>query len=92
MSSKGWSVMDATVADVHTLIPELERRRIEQNVSKKQLAKRMGISRHTVARKLSGETELTVGEAYNLCRELGTSLQDVLDLLEAVQAQHPRGA
>lgn len=80
------------VADVHTLVPELERRRFEQNISKKQLAKRLGISRHTVARKLSGETELTIGEAYSLCHELGTTLQEVLDLLESVEAQHPDGA
>jgi transcriptional regulator with XRE-family HTH domain len=74
------------------LIGELERRRVEQNVSKKQLAKVTGMSRHTVARKLSGETELTVSEAVGICKELGTTLQDVLDLLEAVEAQHADGA
>lgn len=67
---------------MHALVEELERRRIEQNVSKQRLAKALGVSRHTVARKLQGLTELTVGEAYAMCKALGTGLQDVLDQLE----------
>ena len=64
------------------LIEKLERLRVEQDIPKSHLAKKLNLSRHTVARKLTGETELTVGEAYNLCRVLGTSLQEELDLLE----------
>jgi transcriptional regulator with XRE-family HTH domain len=82
--------MPVTVSDMHILVEELERRRLTQGVSKNQLARELGISRHTVARKLSGETELTVGEAYRMCQVLGTSLQDVLDLLEF--SQHAEGA
>lgn len=66
------------------LIAELERLRVEKNMSKSELARQIGVSRHTVGRKLTGETELTVGEAYALCRALGTTLQDVLDHLTGV--------
>lgn len=65
-----------------SFVEELERRRLEQNVSKQRLSKELGVSRHTIARKLEGQTELTVGEAYAMCKVLGTSLQDVLDELE----------
>lgn len=68
------------------LIDELERRRVEANMSKWELARQLGVSRHTVTRKLSGETQFTVSEAYDACRILGTTLQDLLDLLEAT---HP---
>lgn len=71
------------------LVEELERRRVEQGMSKQRLARILGISRHTVARKLTEETELSVGEAYDLCKALGTSLQDMLDL---VGMQHADGA
>lgn len=64
------------------LIDDLERRRVAQNMSKQRLSTALGISRHTVARKLEGVTELTVGEAYAMCKALGTGLQDVLDELE----------
>lgn len=67
---------------MHALVEELERRRVEQNVSKQRLSKALGISRHTVARKLEGVTQLSVDEAYRMCRELGTTLQDVLNRLE----------
>lgn len=64
------------------LIEDLECRRVAQNMSKQRLSIALGISRHTVARKLEGVTELTVGEAYAMCRALGTGLQEVLDKLE----------
>lgn len=75
---------------MHILIEELERRRLAQAVSKNRLARELGVSRHTISRKLSGETELTVGEAYQMCRALGTSLQDMLDVMEL--SQHAEGA
>lgn len=66
---------------VSPLAQKLERLRIQQDVSKQFLAEQLHISRHTVARKLNGQTELTVGEGYLLCQALGTTLQDVLDEL-----------
>jgi DNA-binding XRE family transcriptional regulator len=64
-------------------IDELEKMRVEAGLSKWELARRLGVSRHTVTRKLSGETELSVGEAYALCQILGTTLNEVLLDLEA---------
>lgn len=64
------------------LLDYLERLRVEKDVPKAFLARQLRLSRHTIARKLSGETELTVGEAYDLCKALDTTLQDALDHLE----------
>jgi transcriptional regulator with XRE-family HTH domain len=72
------------------LITELERLRKAQRMSKSQLARLIGASRHTVGRKLSGETELSVGEAYAMCRALGTTLQEILDrVTECRRVDHP---
>lgn len=67
---------------LNPLLERLEQLRIEKDVSKSELARQIGVSRHTVGRKLSGETDLTVGEAYQMCRVLGTTLQQVLDEID----------
>lgn len=69
---------------VSHLVQELERLRVEQDVSKQFLAEQLNVSRHTIARKLSGQTELTVGEAYLLAQALGTNLQSLLDEMEHI--------
>lgn len=78
-TSQIWDRLDIVS---NPLLDHLERLRIEKDVPKAFLARQLRLSRHTISRKLSGETELTVGEAYALCQALDTTLIDVLEALD----------
>jgi len=49
------------------LFPKLEYEMLMQGITQKELGKIIGVSQPTIARKLSGESELTIGDVETIC-------------------------
>ncbi len=56
---------------------KLRKTRLERNLSQAELAKRVGVSRQTVNMIENGDYNPTIALCLRICRELGTTLDEL---------------
>ena len=63
----------------------LRKKRLDAELSQKELAKRLGVKRSFIGKTERGERRLDVIELQAICRILGIKLQDFMDELDQRQ-------